>query len=338
MAAQNQHYVPKFILRNFSSPNREEYVWVYDKHTDRVFETPMRNILAERRFHDFTIGDDNFSFEPIIGKIEDFVLPHYASVVKNGFLTRSSEEIEALSFLIAFQMLRAKAHRDSFIQLDAAVRAKFERAGDTMENIDGWSSLTEDRLKALHMGSLIKGIEEFSYLISMKRFFIIEAETNSKFYLGDNPVFMDNKNDYGPYGNLGLSVRGIQIYMPLSSNLMIAAYCPTIIEEFKTELDKFEQLTRSLALSNVMRGIFSTAQCKSYIETHILNAPAKNLIDAIEGMIPLKSSADNMEYYNAHQAMQASRFLICKNANFKLAKEVNKERPEYRNGRKWKIN
>lgn len=66
MAAQNQHYVPKHILRQFLSDPGSEQVTVYDKHEERTFTTSIKNVMAERRFNDFAFDDEwIISFEPL---------------------------------------------------------------------------------------------------------------------------------------------------------------------------------------------------------------------------------------------------------------------------------
>lgn len=40
--AQNQHYVPKFILRNFLSNEAKEQVTVFDKETGRCFPSNIK--------------------------------------------------------------------------------------------------------------------------------------------------------------------------------------------------------------------------------------------------------------------------------------------------------
>jgi len=73
--AQNQHYVPKFILRQFLADNEKEQVSVYDKQEDRVFVTSIKNVMAERRFNDFNFEEFIVSFENIASSIEAMFLP-----------------------------------------------------------------------------------------------------------------------------------------------------------------------------------------------------------------------------------------------------------------------
>jgi hypothetical protein len=39
-----QHYVPQFLLRNFTT---QDYLFVYDKYTDKTYTAAIRKIAAE---------------------------------------------------------------------------------------------------------------------------------------------------------------------------------------------------------------------------------------------------------------------------------------------------
>jgi len=49
-----------------------------------------------------------------------------------------------------------------------------------------------------------------------KIWFLAKATKTHPFMIGDNPVALQNHIDMEPYGNLGLGVKGIEIYFPLS--------------------------------------------------------------------------------------------------------------------------
>jgi hypothetical protein len=50
-----QHYVPKFILRNFADD--KEQLHVFDKSTGRKFRPNLKNIAGERNFYVVEDGD-----------------------------------------------------------------------------------------------------------------------------------------------------------------------------------------------------------------------------------------------------------------------------------------
>ena len=73
-------------------------------------------------------------------------------------------------------------------------------------------------------------MSHIKHLLS-KAWYLLETRPEHPFYVSDNPVVLENRNDFGVYGNIGLAVPGIQIYLPLSSTLMLAMYCPSIREQ-----------------------------------------------------------------------------------------------------------
>lgn len=74
------------MLRNFLSDVQKEQVSVYDKHTDKVFVTAIKNIMAERRFNELQYDDFILSFQPVACKIEEFILPRYQKIIEHGGL------------------------------------------------------------------------------------------------------------------------------------------------------------------------------------------------------------------------------------------------------------
>jgi len=156
-AAENQHYVPKFILRNFLADEARGQVSVFDKQNGKSFPTSISNIMAERRFNDFQVNDGwRVSFEPAAGKVEEQVLATYRRVVASGRLERTVEEQSDLALLISFQFLRAKAHRDLWLQVDQMIADKTTELGFKVENIEGWVPPTEDNIKARHLEGMRK--------------------------------------------------------------------------------------------------------------------------------------------------------------------------------------
>jgi DNA invertase Pin-like site-specific DNA recombinase len=222
---KTEHYVPQSILRQFLVDHEsKEQVSVYDKHEDRGFVTSIKNVLAENRFHDFLFEDWIVSFEPIASKIENWCLPTYRRIIESRRLDRSPQEKADLAFLIAFQMLRTKATRVRFQEMEAMMRENIETMGHRMEDVPDWGPQTEDTVKRNTLMAIRETLPSFAQIIAQKEFRLAQAAPGRSFYLGDNPVCLHNTR----HENLGLTVPGIEIYLPLSSNLMLCAWCPSI--------------------------------------------------------------------------------------------------------------
>jgi hypothetical protein len=337
MAAQNQHYVPKFILRHFLADEENERVAVYDKHTDKTFVTSIKNIMAERRFNDFKFDDDWIaSFEPVACCAEEQVLPDYREIVERRRLDNTPEQKAALAVLIAFQFLRTKAHRDRWKTIEEEIIKKVEASGGRMQDVKGWENWqpsTEDSLKRDHLLSVQGSIGEFARIIAAKDFVLAEPAPGRTFYLGDNPVCLANSRDFGPYGNLGFALPGIEIYMPLAADLMLCAWCPSILDKIKQGHERGKKSRQTEAVARVMAGQLLPAEMKKLMaQLEELERPYEELIVATSEGRPVSSSDQNMDYYNSLQTAWAYRYVVCRQSDFALARGFNRETPSLRRG------
>lgn len=334
-AAENQHYVPKFILRRFLANEAKEQVSVFDKQNGKSFPTSIANIMAERRFNDFQVNDNwRVSFEPAAGKVEDQVLATYQRVVANGRLERTVEEQSDLALLITFQFLRTKAHRDRWLQVDKMISDKTTKMGFKVEDIEGWVPPTEDNIKVRHLESMRKSLAEFSAIVFDKDMMLVRAVPGRSYYLGDNPVALHNDQEFGPYGNLGLSVPGIQLYLPLSADLVLCAFCPSIFGKARVAYDQGMQAARTKAFAAFSSGRISAEWMRRTIEAaeHAI-APQTEMLRHFEEGSAYPGTDDLMDFNNSLQVKYASRFIVCKNSDFALAKRFVKELPNAQGGR-----
>jgi Protein of unknown function (DUF4238) len=337
---KTEHYVPQFILRQFLIDHQnKERVSVYDKHEDRGFVTSIKNVMAENRFHDFVFENWMVSFEPIASKIEDMCLPIYQRVIETRRLEGSPQEKTDLAFLIAFQMLRTKAARARFQEMEAAMKDKIEAMGHRMEDVPGWEPQTEDTLKRETLTAIREALPNYAQIIALKEFRLAAAPPGRSFYLGDNPVCLHNVRTFGPYGNLGLAVPGIEIYLPLSSNLMLCAWCPSIMALVQKNYDESKKTLTSQLLGCLMAGKISASTMKTEMES--FHESWKSVIAVIEAAIsgiPMSSDIENMDFYNSLQTANAYRYVVCQQSDFELARRHNKEFPHLRQGRKITFN
>ncbi|ETA72672.1 MULTISPECIES: DUF4238 domain-containing protein [Mesorhizobium] len=342
MAAENQHYVPKFVLRQFLSDKKREQVSVFDKHTEKTFVTSIKNMMAERRFNDFTFDDEWIaSFEPIACAAEDQVLPSYRKVLKDRRLDNSPEQKAALAMMLAFQLLRTKATRDQWQAIEEALVKKVEESGGKMQDVRGWEDwqpMTEDRLKREHLLSIQGSIGDYAQIIAAKDFVLAEPAPGRSFYLGDNPVCLANALDFGPRGNLGLAVQGIEIYMPLASDLMLCAFCPSIIEGLRETHKRTKDARQAEAVSRLMKGQLSAVGMRQFLDAAKATArPVEELLSAAADGHPVSSNDDNMDYYNSLQTSFAYRYVVCQQADFALARSFNSDNPALKRGRRVQV-
>jgi hypothetical protein len=326
--AQSQHYVPKFILRNFLSDEKKEQVSVFRKSTGKGFVTSIRNIMAERRFHEFAISPDYLaSFEGAICQIEETLLPTYRKVVEQRRLDRSDEERANLATFMAFQFVRTRQQREQFVRMEEQIKAHLAKLGGTIEQLEGYEPLTEDRLTEQHIRLIRSAVPEFAQNIGAKDLLLLSAPEGRSFYLADSPVCLHNSEPAHPlFGNLGLAVRGIEIYLPLTANLMLAAWCPSLLDKIHNEHHRQSAEHQGELLSMLMRNEISPAQMRIQLSAlAALRKPVDNLLSAFASGEPIILDESNMDFCNSLQMNYARDYVICKQGDFALARRFVSE-------------
>ncbi|PZU67217.1 DUF4238 domain-containing protein [Sphingobium sp.] len=335
--AQNQHYVPKFILRNFLWDAKKELVNVIDKRSSNTFTPNIAGIMGERRFNEFVIDDHMIAtFEPAVGKVENLVKPAYDKVISDRRLDNSEEQKALLAYLIAFQLLRTKSQRDQFTQMDDAIREKWSGIPEIAEELAEMDDPAV--LKARHAEFMSEALGDFAAIIAEKDFLLMEAPADRSFYIADNPVAMFNNEPAHPFwGNIGLSVLGIQIYLPIAHDLTLCAWCPSVAGKHRAETGAMMEQYKSALIGKLMRGEIGPSEVKAAnAMVDEASEPIRRVLEHIENGTPIMAKDSQMDFYNSLQMRSSVRHVICPRGDFALAKRFIADAPKH-NGPKVRV-
>jgi hypothetical protein len=172
-------------------------------------------------------------------------------------------------------------------------------------------------------------------VIAEKDLLLARAADKDSFYIGDNPVVLNNRLDFGAYGNIGLAVKGIEIYLPLSSDLLLCAFCPSILSEQFRNNTIMRNNIRTELQRNAVAGRITFKQMGEKVKEMERSYERFDRIreNFIEGR-PIESTVENMRYYNSLQLQWSSRYVIDNRGDFRLGKKYISEFPEFKFGRK----
>jgi hypothetical protein len=321
MQGEQQHYVPKFLLKNFSHGKKPK-VFVYDKSNDKRFHTNIKNVAAENGFYDMEVEDGLLTMEPGLSRLEASTSEIIKKLTTNKDIKRlSDDEVEILALFLAVQFVRTKEHRLKFEHLGKQFIEKLRDLGTSEEQIKEMigspGEMPEDKLFGLKS---LADAKEFVPHFLNKAWLLLETTPRHPFYISDNPITLHNDINLKPYGNLGLAVRGIQIYFPLSSNLCLNLLCPTIAKEFRTAYDNMrflDQITPGLADSTMKKPTFARAFCDGFMNG-----------------TPIKVVEDNVTMINSLQVTFSSRFVYCEFDTFELVEKMISDNAAFREGLK----
>ena len=206
--------------------------------------------------------------------------------------------------------------------------------GHDPAEVDGWKSIgDENELKLQATVLLSQSIQEHAANLRDKDAILLKTDLDHPFWISDNPVTMHNDNDFGPYGNIGLRVPGIQVYLPISPNITLGVWCPTLATKLFEVVEQCEKQRKQLLVEKTLGrnveqiGLSSQlAQLDAYLETH---APTST---ALREGTPVQCEEDTVTFLNSLQVRSSNRFLISRTDSFDLAEQMINDSAEYRSG------
>ena len=111
--AKRQHYVPQFLLRNFSTGTKSKAkVWVLDKRIGRTYQSSVRKVGHENLFYEYHGKAGDFELEELMQNIDSRGAAIIAGITESGRLPCSSEDRVWLSYFVATQMMRTPMTRN----------------------------------------------------------------------------------------------------------------------------------------------------------------------------------------------------------------------------------
>lgn len=323
----DDHYVPKLLLRHFTcSP---EQVFVYDKWNSKSFKTNIRNIACESNYNKVTVNEQDIDFEKHFTELEGYCGEIIQKILKSQNLScLTSTDRAWLGTFINIQRSRTRNQREVIRQMNEELGDHLQKMGADLQNVKGYKKLTEDEIKLISLQSAFNLAKKTAHLIIGKPWVLLRTEISNPFWISDNPVVFSNQKDFGVYGNLGLAVPGVEIYMPLSSTLCLFVMCPTMFKEM-SELHSKARKFFDERLRNLMRG----QRGNEIPELIAVNRKALNttsqMINAVKSGLPIEATEENVKFSNHLQVVFSERFVISYLNDFSLAEEMTRDNANY---------
>lgn len=319
--AKIQHYVPKFLLRNFGL-GKKDYVWVYDKQTGRSFQTNAKNVASENRFYDFEIDGKIYSLESGLSGIESNTKLVIERILdEDSVSTLCAREKATLASFLAVQFIRTKAFRMQWAELPRILRRKVESIGGSVAPGSQAEALiqdpTENQIKIETTRMILDASKIYGPHFLDKTWFLAGTTNSYPFIISDNPVSLQNQIDMGPYGNLGLAVRGIEIYLPLSSTRALVMWCPSLTTQILEAAETIRRLP------------------KAVLAAHIQDPDGILAMDAaIRAGSKLMYEPRHVMNFNSLQVGRSERYLFSSMNDFSLADRMIDDHPHLRTGQR----
>lgn len=338
--ARRQHYVPQLLLKGFAVERKpgKFQIQVFDKREDKAFASPIENVAAERDFNTAQVGDYEICWDGQFTNIEDKTAPLIDRIRQERRLGQLTEDEKArLSVFAALQFVRGVDYRARYAHVGQMLAGNLaEAVGETVpENLLDDDS--EGRIGAMHALNA-KTLLSFSSALAIKQLLLLEAPADRAFIIGDSPIAMSNTKIFGPYGNLGFAVPGIQINLPISSDFTLGFWCKSYMDEAKTQIDRMEKaLTQSSGFA-----LIASAAKRAHLKSLHAQAAApltrlKTMFADVQAGRPRAVSAETVASMNALQIINAERFVMARSGDFAQAKRMIAENQNLKTGQRMSV-
>jgi hypothetical protein len=254
---RNQHYVPQFLLRNFSSNSSCTHLWLFDKVAfakkwKAIEERSIKSVASEEYFYDYEVSHEHDSFEYQFGLIENGVAPILEKLISTKDLDCLLQgEPELLALFVALQMSRTKGSLSNTEKFSVDFTDKMRGFGVDVTQVDP---------KGLWRAHMLNA-HQYSEILLRKKWIL--QKSNQQFYCSDNPVALNNSTNRSIVrGTLGLKSEGIEIYLPLGSSLVLNICCERVYKDIPRGTYQLQDVNIEycnwLQIRNAERFVFSS--------------------------------------------------------------------------------
>lgn len=317
------HYVPQFILRNFSF-GKNQLINAFDKWGNRSFKSNISKIAGETYFYNWSDVDGLHSLEASLSKLETAAAPIFKKVLdadSAGCL--SQQEKTVLSSFFAVQFTRTKAVRENIEDLKAQFGQKMQLMFGEHEISNEFAEFieidNENQKKKNFAEILLDAEQSYAPHFFDKTWFLVRTTADKPFFIGDNPIALQNyQPSRGPWSMLGLAVKGIEIYFPLSATRAIAMFCPSLAHAAFKARSQVYMLT-AMAPHQLDRLALDTEGVVSFA-------------NALEFGGPYDFSKENVINFNSLQVSFSERYVFSMTPKFDLVTEMLSANQKYSRG------
>lgn len=215
---KKQHYVPQTLLRNWSQDGSS--IHVYQLDLDKTIETAAIDGQAQKPFY---YGKDQ-KIENLLSQLEG----EAATVIKKilqGERDLSPEDKRCLIHFVAMQNIRTPGRIQKIDDEITELAKRMIYNAGKIKDIEVLNKLKVS-VNNNSFWQIRMYLQSFLLYADLRIAYLKSTDTN-KFVIGQDPIVITNKflteRDW-PLSKQGLAMKGLTVFLPLSSDLMLCLY------------------------------------------------------------------------------------------------------------------
>ncbi len=284
------HFVPRSVLRRFAPDARHSYVFVFDKQQRRSWPGGLSPTGSGQGYNTLVEPDGTrVNFEPDFDGIDsDYSRIGNELAERRSLAGVDDDFLRILADVAVVQLLRTPLVRSTLDELPRKLAADLRERGFSAP---GESEFQDENVARRSSRKLIARRERQRTALLSKDIMLFEPAGTNRFWTSDHPIATHSQL---PLGETGLESLGVEIYLPIASDLVVGFLCPSL---------------RPNQLSD-----------------H--NGPFFKQADVVGSGLPLRLADAQVNFFNALQVQSSQRFLYASRDDFALARKILDHRPD----------
>ncbi|GLX78282.1 hypothetical protein tinsulaeT_16220 [Thalassotalea insulae] len=224
---KNQHFVPQFLLKNFTSPN--ETINIYDSARELLRPpTSVNRVLAENYFYDKDNSVEHFLRDHVEGPASLIVKQFSPHQQSQAVPLNQKSKIDVLRFLTVQLNRTPRALNDSLGNIDNFFDDLFKEIGrlnNFEESVINSVKFKLDDPKDILRMQTIEAAFNWPLINDLEWHFLINS-TDLDFVISDHPVVHYNwyLRDSIEMDYTAITNHGVQMFLPLSPIVTLCLY------------------------------------------------------------------------------------------------------------------
>lgn len=243
---KRQHYVPRFLLKHFCADGHT--INVTDIIENRTYPANIMNVAQEKYFYELDTDKGKVSLEKQYAGLEDKVAPIIDKIVKTESIGWFNDEhFQILEDFILCQFYRTRKyvnHVKSFLQSNnIPLLDLVDQEGNIKKTLNCEDIGIDDNVARVMSYNFLYHVEHDDTIrdaIASMEWTLFKATGTQNFITSDNPTVLNNHlafmEDNGKTS--GFELPHSQIFLPISSKLILTLTAETMAEEARTNLLK----------------------------------------------------------------------------------------------------
>jgi hypothetical protein len=251
---ENQHYIPKFMLRLFGHGDGNGLIWTHDKTTGVTSVKSVNKVASGPDFYAVNYPDRerDMALERVFNRFETMAAPVIKSIASlapgiypldpatrdllAGWLALSKARVpETIDQTLAMAKFAVAVETDMLLRNPEEYRRRSRAKGATasneeleVERLDNLSAHEDRRLivepaPETGLTSLGIAVDQVRPVISGMRWDLLRRRRFPCFVLGDQPVTIGRPPDHPNFLGAGIATTGVEVYAPLSPEALLVA-------------------------------------------------------------------------------------------------------------------